>query len=258
MNKAWQEYVLPEDQESEIWELFHENSKLETYTKSLSEQEVLARMADLSDALPYVGYPVVELAATPLPISLSLGQAITARNSIRELAEQTVSIEELSSLLHFAYGQNRDNKETGYPRPFRVVPSAGAMYPLELYVCNSRIKNLAPGLYHFNPTRNNLRLLSSDSRVDDIAAAFVQPELAHGASLILFITALFERSTFKYGTRGYRFVLLEAGHVAQNVNLVSTALNLGSVNIGGYFDRAVDRFLNLDGIRHSTVYTIAI
>lgn len=257
MNKPWQEYVLPEDQESEIWELFHENSKLNTYTKSLSDQEVLARMADFNEALPYVGYPVVEL-ANPLPINLPLGQAITARKSIRELAEQTVSIEELSSVLHFSYGQNRDNKQTGYPRPFRVVPSAGAMYPLELYVFNSRIKNLAPGLYHFNPTRNNLRLLSSGNRINDIAAAFVQPELAHGASLILFITALFERSTFKYGARGYRFALLEAGHVAQNVNLVSTALNLGSINIGGFFDRAVDKVLGLDGIRHSTVYAIAI
>jgi SagB-type dehydrogenase family enzyme len=258
MNKPWQKYVLPEDQESEIWELFHENSKLDTHTKSLSEQEVLARMADLSEALPYLGYPIIELSAASLPITLPLGQAITARASRRELAEQTVSIEALSSLLHLAYGQNRDNKETGYPRPFRVAPSAGALYPLELYVLNLRVKNLAPGLYHFNPAHHHLRLLSSGNHVDNVAAALVQPELAHCASLIIFITSLFERSTFKYGARGYRFALLEAGHVAQNVNLVTTALNLGSVNIGGYFDRAVDKFLGLDGIRHSTVYAIAL
>lgn len=258
MNRPWQEYLLHEDQENEVWELFHENSKLEKHTKSLPEEEVLARLANLTEALPYVGYPIIELAGTTRPIGLALDLAINARNSTRELAEQSVSLEDLSSLLHFAYGQNRDNSDTEYPRPFRVVPSAGALYPLELYVFNSRVKNLAPGLYHFNPAHNYLRLLSPNTRVDDVAAVLVQPELAHSASLIVFITALFERSTFKYGARGYRFVLLEAGHVAQNVNLVATALDLGSTNIGGYFDRTVDKLLGLDGIRHSTVYAIAI
>ena len=86
----------------------------------------------------------------------------------------------------------------------------------------------------------------------------VQPDIAYGASLIVFITSIFERSIFKYGDRGYRFILLEAGHVAQNINLVSNALGLGSVNIGGYFDREIDDLLGLDGVAHSTIYMIAI
>jgi SagB-type dehydrogenase family enzyme len=76
--------------------------------------------------------------------------------------------------------------------------------------------------------------------------------------MIVFITAIFERSVFKYGNRGYRFVLLEAGHVAQNLNLATTALGLSCCNIGGFFDRDVDRFLGLDGIGHSTVYLVGI
>jgi SagB-type dehydrogenase family enzyme len=86
----------------------------------------------------------------------------------------------------------------------------------------------------------------------------MQPELAQGASLIIFLTAIFERSTFKYGERGYRFILLEAGHVAQNLNLVANALGLGCANIGGYFDREIDDLLELDGVTHSTIYMIAI
>lgn len=86
----------------------------------------------------------------------------------------------------------------------------------------------------------------------------VQPDLVARASLIIFITALFERSIFKYGNRGYRFVMLEAGHVAQNLNLVAIALGLKTLNIGGYFDRAIDDFLGLDGVTHSTIYMLAV
>jgi SagB-type dehydrogenase family enzyme len=84
------------------------------------------------------------------------------------------------------------------------------------------------------------------------------PELALGASLIVFITAIFERSIFKYGDRGYRFVFLEAGHVGQNINLVTNALGLGCTNIGGFFDRQIDDFLGIDGVTHSTIYMMAI
>lgn len=87
-------------------------------------------------------------------------------------------------------------------------------------------------------------------------AVYREPIL--GSSLLVFITAMFERSIFKYGDRGYRFVLLEAGHAAQNLNLVSNALGLGSLNIGGFFDREMDDFLGLDGITHSTIYMVAI
>jgi SagB-type dehydrogenase family enzyme len=75
---------------------------------------------------------------------------------------------------------------------------------------------------------------------------------------MVFITALFQRSTFKYGPRGYRFAFLEAGHVAQNINLASTAMGLGSVNICGYFDREIDELLGIDGLKHSTIYMIGI
>lgn len=72
------------------------------------------------------------------------------------------------------------------------------------------------------------------------------------------VDAVFERSTFKYGDRGYRYALLEAGHVAQNLNLAATALNYGCVNIGGFFDRKIDQFLGLDGLTHSTIYMMLI
>src|SRR5205823_557341 len=145
-----------------------------------------------------------------------------------------------------------------FPRPFRTIPSGGALYPLELYFYTAYVDELTAGLYHYNPIKRNIRRLHDQEASETISAALVQSNIASEASLILFITALFERSTFKYGDRGYRFVMVEAGHLAQNVNLVCVGLGLGSINIGGFLDRRVDDFLELDGVTHSTVYLIAI
>jgi SagB-type dehydrogenase family enzyme len=103
-----------------------------------------------------------------------------------------------------------------------------------------------------------LRLLQEGKHHHRIARYFLQPTIPRKAAALIFITAMFERTTFKYFSRGYRYVLLEAGHVAQNINLVSTALGLVCLNIGGFLDRGIDAFLRLDGVTHSTLYIIAI
>jgi SagB-type dehydrogenase family enzyme len=164
----------------------------------------------------------------------------------------------LAALLHYAYGISRDNKGTALPRPFRVVPSGGALYPLEIFFYSKLTDGLKAGLYHYNPSKNHLRFLLPGDHTRRISEAMVQPEIGQNASLMVFLTAVFERSVFKYGDRGYRFILLEAGHVAQNINLVSNALDLGCVNIGGFFDREIDEFLDLDGVTFSTIYMIAV
>ena len=103
-------------------------------------------------------------------------------------------------------------------------------------------------------------MLREGDQTQQIAESLVhfQANVAYDSSVIFFLTAIFERSTFKYGARGYRFIFLEAGHVAQNFNLVATGLGLGCLNIGGYYDRAVDKLLGLDGVSHSTIYMIAV
>lgn len=132
------------------------------------------------------------------------------------------------------------------------------MYPLEIFFFSSRVKGLNAGLYHYNPPKKNLRFLGQEENSAWLANALVQSNLSQEASIFFFITAMFERTVLKYGDRGYRFVLLEAGHVAQNINLVASGLGLGCVNIGGFFDRQVDQLLGLDGLTHSTIYVIGI
>jgi SagB-type dehydrogenase family enzyme len=238
-------------------ELFHDNSKISRYSHGLPPAEVSRRMRDMWQSLPYDNFPAVELPPTASP-SMSFTDAVLTRHTARGLRPVEIRAAMLSTLLMFAYGVTRDNMNTPFPRPFRTVPSAGALFPLELYVQVRAVDHITVGLYHFNPVRQNLRRLRDDDLTDDIASAMAQPDVAYDASILLFITAAFERSTFKYGDRGYRFALLEAGHVAQNLDLTANALALGAMNIGGFYDRELDTVLGLDGVTQSTVYMVAI
>jgi SagB-type dehydrogenase family enzyme len=256
--KQWQDVLLSPGNEDQAWGFFHENSKNGRFSISATDQEVRGHINRLHESLPYEGYPMVELPRSLEPLQLSLEKAITTRVSVREFMASPVTLGTVATLLHHAYGVSRDHKDMAFPRSLRVVPSAGALYPLEIFFHTAHIEGLKAGVYHYNPSRNHLRLLCEGDRTQTISQAVIQPEVALGSALIIFITAIFERTIFKYGDRGYRFILLEAGHVAQNLNLVANALGLGTLNIGGFFDREVDDFLGLDGVTHSTIYMLAI
>jgi SagB-type dehydrogenase family enzyme len=189
---------------------------------------------------------------------MQLDKAILSRVSVRDIMPCPIRLKDLTALLHLSYGITRDAAASGLLRGFRVVPSAGGLYPLEIFFHSAHVEGLAPGLYHYNPSKHHLRFLREGDHRHQIAQSLIQGSIAQNASLLIFMTALFERSIFKYGNRGYRFALLEAGHVAQNINLVSSALGLGCLNIGGFVDRDIDEFLQIDGITHSTIYMLAV
>lgn len=241
-----------------VWELFHENSKTSRWDPLPPAPAIRARMDRLLEALSFDSYPAIELPAPRTGLALSLSDAIAGRKTGRRMEPCPLTLEQVSTLLHYAYGITRSNEGTVFPRPFRAVPSGGALYPLELFFHSARIEGLDAGLYHYNPTAHCIRFLRYGDESRKISDLLVQSNIAVESSLILYMTAIFERSVFKYGNRGYRFVLLEAGHVGQNLNLVAAAMGLGTVNIGGYFDRSADELLGIDGLTHSTVYMMAI
>ncbi len=254
---SWPSLLVPEPENGEVFELFHENSKTVRHRPGLPDEEVRARMMETREGLRYRGYPTFPLAAEPAPLASSLAEAITSRESARALRPRRLALAELTALLRYSYGIRSDRTAEGFPRPCRVVPSGGALYPLDVYVHTSRVEGLPPGIFYYDPSASCLRHVVEGDRTREIARALVQPEVAMGASATFFVAAFFERATFKYGDRAYRFILLEAGHLAQNLNLVATALGLGVLNIGGYFDHEIDALLELDGLTRSTVYVIA-
>jgi SagB-type dehydrogenase family enzyme len=254
----WKHVLLPKINADGVWELFHENSKVGKHNAALSEQEVRTRVQQFHESLSFDGYPNTEL-PRPLPLlDVSLGTTLSNRESLRDLSPVILELEQVSTLLHYAYGTAHGRPPKASARAFRLVPSGGALYPLELFFYGSRIQTLPAGLYHYNPMKNSAELVREGDSTKAFSEVLVQPSLGANASIIVFLTAVFERSVFKYGDRGYRFVLMEAGHVAQNLNLVATGLGLASVNVGGYIDRQVDNLLGLDGLTQSTVYIIAI
>jgi SagB-type dehydrogenase family enzyme len=256
--------TLLNEQSDLVWELFHENSKLSrferhpTYGLRPSDAMIVDVMKRLRTVKAYRDYPKVPL-PTRFPRSKKgFDDVLENRTTARQFGQGAMGLDELAKVLYMSYGITRSNADTHFPRPFRTIPSGGALYPLELYVYASRVDGLAAGLYHYDMEEQSLDVIRQGDESARISACLVQGDLAKSAALILFISAIFFRSTFKYGDRGYRFVLLEAGHLAQNANLTAQEMGLVTANIGGYADRDIDRYLGFDGLSESTIYILLI
>ena len=165
-----------------------------------------------------------------------------------------LALDKLATLLHAAYGVTAGRRN---PPGAAAVPSGGALYPLELYVVSRRVEGLDLALYHYDPLRHgleHLRPLRASTGTE--LSPYAEP-LAESAAVVA-MTAMFWRSRFKYGARAYRFALMEAGHVAQNLLLAAAALGLDAVPLGGFYDREVDAFLGVDGIYEASLYLVPL
>jgi SagB-type dehydrogenase family enzyme len=243
--------------QSELWELFHENTKVGNLSTSVPNDIVAAWMDIFTESLEYSQQPKIELPAAPKALDASLRDAIERRVSARSFSSRPVAFDDMAALLHYSYGVNRPKGEQNGRRSLRNCPSAGALYPLDLFFYAHAVERLENGVYHYDPIGNCLRLILEGDYSHIWTGVLVQPEFG-AAGMVLFVAAQFERSLFKYQDRGYRFVLLEAGHLGQNINLTATALGLSCVTIGGFYDREVDRLLGLDGLTSSTVHMVAV
>jgi SagB-type dehydrogenase family enzyme len=246
------------------WELFHENSKTSfvelhpTFKLWPSDAVIVENMKHLRRVKPYTDFPKVALPHDVPAANRGFDEVLFNRQTARGFGPQPIRLAQLAKVLLLSYGVNRDNKGSHFPRPFRVIPSGGALYPLEIYVHARRVDGLAPGLYHYDPEDHVFDVLRPQDESDLIIPHFVQKDIAQGAAAYIFISAIFARSTFKYGDRGYRFILLEAGHLAQNATLTAQEMGLATTNVGGYNDRKIDRYLGFDGLNESAIYIMLI
>jgi SagB-type dehydrogenase family enzyme len=256
--------LLLEQGETALWELFHENSKLSRYERHPtfgvhpSDEQVVDVMQQLRRVKPYVDAPKIALPTRVPPSRQDFDDVLWARTTARAFSAEPVELPELSKVLFMSYAVTRTNEGTHFPRPFRIVPSGGALYPLELYLLAVRVSGLEAGLYHYDSEDHSLDVLRLGDDVERVSQFFFQPQLAGDAAVILFVSAMFERSAFKYGDRAYRFVFLEAGHLGQNAILCAEELGLAAAPIGGFLDRDVDRYLCFDGLSESTIYVIML
>ena len=188
----------------------------------------------------------------------SILNLIDSRVSVRKYTGSQISIKELSFLLQGSAGINRFDNGHDFDSSKRRYPSAGARYPLEVYPLIFNCKGLAKGLYHYNVKDNSLELLLKKDLSNWLKNALGGEEWPLGSSVIIIITTVLGRTTVKYGDRGYRYSLIEAGHMAQNLHLLSTELRLGSCAMGGFLDKEFDKLLDITMQKEFTLYLISI
>ncbi len=203
----------------------------------------------------YKTYAGAEQIALPDPHGhrgLSLEETVEMRRSIRDYSATPLSSEELSRLLHAAQGI------TEHRWGLRATPSAGALYPIELYAVVQDVVGLEPGIYHYAVQEHGLELLQpGDFRAEVVRAGIGQAFLGQ-AGVCFVLSAVFQRTRWKYRERAYRYVLLEAGHIGQNIYLAATSMGLGACAVGAFLDDDLNDLLGLDGKEEAALYIIPV
>lgn len=181
------------------------------------------------------GAIILAMAASALQASegtFPLEQALRERRSVRDFRPDAVRLEEIARLAWAAQGVVTASGQ-------RTAPSAGALYPLELYVVAGNVQGLAAGVYRYEPSSGRLAALAEGERRDDLVRAAWGQRWLGEAPAIFVVAAVERRTTAKYGRRGVRYAHMEAGHAAQNLLLQATALGLGATVVGAFDDAGV-------------------
>jgi SagB-type dehydrogenase family enzyme len=185
-----------------------------------------------------ISLPAPDTGTEPDGGSMSLERALALRRSERDYVAKPLTLAELGQVLWAAQGVTD-------ARGFRTTPSAGALYPLEVYVVVGQVEGLEQGIYHYLPDGHSLAHIGQGDRRQELAAAALNQSWVIDGAASLVIAAVYERITVRYGARGDQYVHMEVGHAAQNVYLQATGLGLGTVIIGAFHD---DRVSNIVGL----------
>ena len=200
----------------------------------------------------YKEYPQaksIELPSFEPSRPMDLDTALKQRKSVRDFHGKPISLGQLAYLLWASTGIQR--VEQGYE--FRTAPSAGALYPIETYVIANDVRKLEPGLYHYNIHGHKLEEIRQGEMRRQITAAALGQDMCARAAAVFVWSAVFERCKWKYGQRAYRYIYLDAGHIAENLALAAVGLGLGTCEIGALFDDDVNAILGIDGDEESVV-----
>lgn len=179
---------------------------------------------------------------------------LAARRSVRHYGNQAMPLEILSQLLWSTHGI------TGQlgPHDLRNAPSAGACYPIEALVAVNSVSGLRPGLYRYLTGDHALMLQRDGDVASEICRAALGQKMCIHGSVTFVWTAVVPRTTGRYGERGRRYVMMDAGHVGQNMYLAATALGYGCCTIGAFDDEAMNKAVGVDGVVETTVYAASV
>ncbi len=193
--------------------------------------------------IPQRGFRYIDLPEVSYNSSVSIEEALLNRRSVRDFSPQPLTLDQISQLLWAAYGITEKGTNPG---GLRTAPSAGAIYPLEIYVVAGNIEGLSAGLYQYDATQHRLEFLREGELRRDLAEAALSQGFIADAPAMLIYTAVYKRITEKYGERGKeRYVSAGLGHSAENVYLQAVSLGLGTCAVGAFTDKMVSNTLML-------------
>jgi SagB-type dehydrogenase family enzyme len=246
--------------EQDLTEIFHESTKFFRSTIFPQTARIVAFLTDpkLRD-LTARGYkydltlPQIQLCEGS-PLTACIEDVLRRRQSKRLYSGAPIAMKEIGGILHHAIRVNRTSpvpRSAGFR--FRPYPSGGALYPVEFYIVSLCSNERAPFVGHYDPRFHRVGVLVDDFDPQAFLAALSNPSEASGVSLAIVLTSVFSRSTAKYGPRGYRFALLEAGHASQNLCLTALAYGVDSVLCGGFYDDEINRLCDVDGVWESAI-----
>ena len=205
----------------------------------------------------YKKYPDSQKIDLPPPVvqgGPGLWETIRTRRSIRAYTQEPMKLEELSQILWATQGITASAGE----HRLRTTPSAGALYPIETYLLVNRVEGLDPGLYHFDVETYQLDVLKLGNFSNEVTAGALDQRIAARASVVFIWSAIFQRSKWKYLQRAYRYIFLDAAHIAQNLALAAEGLGLGSCQIGAIYDDYLNELLDLNITEESVIYLSSV
>jgi SagB-type dehydrogenase family enzyme len=196
---------------------------------------------------------VIVIKLPSIEVRGDLLRTIMERRSIRRYSHKPLNLKQLSLLLWSSYGCI----DQGCRR--RTVPSAGATYPMEIYVFIRRngVENVGPGMYYYEPERHVLILRRRGDYSEELYRACLHQRWVRDAPVNIVVTSLYEKTTAWYGERGFRYIFIEAGHIGQNIYLVATLLGLGTVGVGAFIDDEVRRIIGLSD-KYLVIYILPV
>jgi SagB-type dehydrogenase family enzyme len=252
--------IYTERDSNSLSELYHINTKLNrwnarAYANRIDTFYKLSQNSASGISKPGKSYPWAP--SIPLPRNwgnsgVTLEETISKRRSATQFDGKQISIEQLSFILRFSAGITEET------RALRAHPSGGALYPLELYVAALAVADLECGLYHYGVYEHVLEKIGTGKLREQLAESVSAENLVEASSAALIISGIFYRTEIKYGERGYRLMLLEAGHVGQNILLSATSRGVAAVPLGGFLDDEVNNILGLDGVEETAIYPILL
>lgn len=193
--------------------------------------------------------PPPEISAGP-----GIWEVLRKRRSTRDYRQDPLNLKELANLLWATQGVT-----VKAPAPwFRTAPSAGALHPIDSYLIVNQTRGLAPGIYRLKVEDFTLELIKTGDFSARIAEAALDQDIARNAAVVFVWVAVIQRSRQKYRQRAYRYIYLDSGHLAQNLYLAATAMDLGCCAIAAFFDEEVNQIVGVDGTEETTVYLATI